>query len=459
MKMVACLIIAVSSLMTIVSLISAEPAMPDSIVRVGACATPGTAWGVFVQGDYASVADRGYLTEVDISLPSAPWVVSSFADIHVHPKGVFLVDTIAFLNNGLFATFTTVNVSDPAAPYKLGWCFRWNPSIEPKGIHVLDTVAYLANANYGLYLINVAAPSAPSVIDSLDTPGISIDLYAQDTLVYIADLGSLHIVNVAIPTGVLQVGAVAMPNSCYDVFVVDTLAYVCCQSSSGTNGSLQIVDVSDPESPSILGSVTMSGDPFAIYVSGKYAYVVATDWWASSKGRRTVGGLRPAWAEGMSADIEGGLRIVDVSVPASPLLTISYDTPGDPRDVFVQGDLVFVADYDSLQILRHIPVGIAEEESRAQNGSSPLAQNQPNPFRDATAIAFSLVKPDWISLEIYDVTGKPVRTLLVGELIAGSHSVRWDGRDRFGGEARSGIYFYRLTTGSTSITEKMTLIR
>ncbi len=440
-------------------LTQAEPASPDSIVRVGACATLGWTWGVFVQGDYAYVADRSYLTVVDVSLPSAPWVTGSLSDIDVHPIGVFVIDTVAYHNNGVNATFSTASVADPATPYKLGWCFRANPTTEPKGIHVLDTLTYLANADKGLFFIDTADPGLPTVIDSFNTPGTALDLFVKDTLSYIADQDSLQIVSVADPTSAFRAGAVGMPNYCYDVFVVDTFAYVACQSNFGTDGTVQIVNVSDPMAPLIVSSVAMNGDPLAVYVSGDYAYVAAADWWSSEKGPRRVGGLRPAWTARMPADVEGGLRIVDVLDPTSPVLVASYDTPGDPRDVFVRDTLVFIADYDSLQILRHVIVGIEETKGKPQDTSLWLEQNQPNPFSEITIIRYTLPNQGRVSITIYDANGRLVRTLVDEEQRAGSHFVRWDRRDDLDDEVNSGVYFYRLTTGSITLTKKMTLVQ
>jgi flagellar hook assembly protein FlgD len=63
-------------------------------------------------------------------------------------------------------------------------------------------------------------------------------------------------------------------------------------------------------------------------------------------------------------------------------------------------------------------------------------------------------------LEIYDLTGRHVRTLLSGEVSAGTHSVQWDGRDERGSSVGSGVYFYRLRLGSKlESSRKMILMR
>jgi len=88
-----------------------------------------------------------------------------------------------------------------------------------------------------------------------------------------------------------------------------------------------------------------------------------------------------------------------------------------------------------------------------------LAQNVPNPFNPATRIAFGLERPARVSLRIYDVSGRLVRTLVDAQLGEGRHEAFWDGKDASGAAAASGIYFCRLEAGPIIRTGKMTLLR
>jgi hypothetical protein len=75
-----------------------------------------------------------------------------------------------------------------------------------------------------------------------------------------------------------------------------------------------------------------------------------------------------------------------------------------------------------------------------------LGSIAPNPARRGCEIAFSLAREGEVRLEIFDVTGRRVRTLESGRLAAGAHLARWDGRDATGGVAGAGLYFAALTT-------------
>ena len=84
-----------------------------------------------------------------------------------------------------------------------------------------------------------------------------------------------------------------------------------------------------------------------------------------------------------------------------------------------------------------------------------LNQNSPNPISLHTAISYTLSETGMVSLTVYDISGKLVETLVNEETqLEGNHSVLWDT-----GEMHSGIYFYRITTGSTTETRMCTVLR
>jgi subtilisin-like proprotein convertase family protein len=88
-----------------------------------------------------------------------------------------------------------------------------------------------------------------------------------------------------------------------------------------------------------------------------------------------------------------------------------------------------------------------------------LSQNRPNPFQDRTTIRFELVRSATTSIEIFDVTGRSVRTLVDRALPAGPHTIVWDGRDSQRKPVAGGIYFYRLTSGGQTEIKRMSLVR
>ncbi len=83
-----------------------------------------------------------------------------------------------------------------------------------------------------------------------------------------------------------------------------------------------------------------------------------------------------------------------------------------------------------------------------------LRQNYPNPFNPVTQIDFTLPKTEFITLDIFNILGEKVETLVSNEMPAGTYTVTWDAT-----AVPSGIYFYRINTDSFSKTRKMILLK
>ena len=88
-----------------------------------------------------------------------------------------------------------------------------------------------------------------------------------------------------------------------------------------------------------------------------------------------------------------------------------------------------------------------------------LASCSPNQFRNHTQISYALPNAGNVSLQVYDVTGRTVRTLASGFQRAGSYSVSWDARDSRGKQVPYGVYFYRLDTPGFRSVKKAVVAR
>ena len=88
-----------------------------------------------------------------------------------------------------------------------------------------------------------------------------------------------------------------------------------------------------------------------------------------------------------------------------------------------------------------------------------LRDNYPNPFNPTTTIEYALPSNEFVKVDIVNVLGQVVRTLVSEERVAGFHKVIWDGRNTVGSQVSSGVYIYRIKAGSYSAVKRLTLIK
>lgn len=108
----------------------------------------------------------------------------------------------------------------------------------------------------------------------------------------------------------------------------------------------------------------------------------------------------------------------------------------------------------TLQIL----TGVDGEKSNLPT-SYALDQNYPNPFNPTTTIRFALPNSSMTKLVVYDVLGREVRTLINNNTDAGYHEIVWNGRNNLGSQVASGMYIYRIESGSFISTKKMMMLK
>ena len=114
------------------------------------------------------------------------------------------------------------------------------------------------------------------------------------------------------------------------------------------------------------------------------------------------------------------------------------------------------AEFDEAERIRS-----EEYKSKNKNGSNnsipakyELSQNHPNPFNPTTSIMYSIPKDGFVSLKIYDITGREIKTLVNEIKKAGYYSITLNAS-----ELSTGIYFYRVQTGNFFQTKRMVLIK
>jgi len=130
------------------------------------------------------------------------------------------------------------------------------------------------------------------------------------------------------------------------------------------------------------------------------------------------------------------------------------------RIVFVEdGNVGYIFGKDNT-LLRYDRTGNNfSEDNPVIHPTFKLYQNYPNPFNSETIITYELVKTEYVKVRVYDLKGREVVILADERQTSGNYKVIWDGRDRYGKDVSSGIYFSELRARYFSQVLKMILIR
>jgi hypothetical protein len=240
-------------------------------------------------------------------------------------------------------------------------------------------------------------------------------------------------------------------------------------------GNMKLIDMDDPDAIERLRELGINVEDDAITAQGSRMFVMSP-------------GCRPESAETSNeyrnsiiiredddnstmvfVDENGVRHEIDLDAPdaeeqlASLGLDIEFVQSGDGTAC-----CVLKSDGEGRSIIElQRPSGDEEENGEMMKETTPdelpdgfeLNQNHPNPFNPTTDISFTLPEPHHVVMQVFNVRGQLVRTLIDADMSAGGHSVQWDSRDKNGRQVSSGVYFYRLTAGDVTATKKMTLLK
>ena len=127
--------------------------------------------------------------------------------------------------------------------------------------------------------------------------------------------------------------------------------------------------------------------------------------------------------------------------------------------------VAFVQDFGTAEVLQAsmiartggIHTGL--EDAMLLPDKLSLHQNYPNPFNPTTMIGYDLPEQNDVTLAIYDILGKKIKSLVNQKMDAGRHTSLWDGTDHSGKIVSGGVYFYRLQSNDFIQTRKMLFIK
>ena len=88
-----------------------------------------------------------------------------------------------------------------------------------------------------------------------------------------------------------------------------------------------------------------------------------------------------------------------------------------------------------------------------------LLGNHPNPFNPLTVIRYQIPATERVTLQVFDLAGRLVKTLVAEQMPVGRHEAAWNGQDQTGRQVSAGVYFYRLEAGDFCETKRMALVK
>jgi hypothetical protein len=160
-----------------------------------------------------------------------------------------------------------------------------------------------------------------------------------------------------------------------------------------------------------------------------------------------LGGDNADEACGVAVDGAGDAYVTGYTMSTDFPTQTAYQTHQGAKDAFIAK-------------LSDTPVAVDDEQAPTAPERFALRQNVPNPFNPSTTIHYDVPAGGGaVSIRIYDVNGRLVRTLVESVQSAGQKAVTWKGRDNRGASVASGVYFYRMTAPDFVKTRKMVLLR
>jgi serine protease len=153
-------------------------------------------------------------------------------------------------------------------------------------------------------------------------------------------------------------------------------------------------------------------------------------------------------------DVSIGLGTGPFDIPAGGSIAVAFAFLGGTNLADLQANAdAAIAFYGTL------PTDTGDPVHDAAPRAIRLAQNAPNPFNPTTTIDFDLPRATHVSLAVYAVDGRLVRSLVDEVRPAGRHQAAWDGRDNAGNAMASGTYLYRFEADGRSLARKMQLLK
>lgn len=327
-----------------------------------------------------------------------------------------------------------VDVSNPAAPSLRGSVAHPTPysrGVAARGHHVFVTRA--TGQWYGvLTVFDAEDPWHPVPVTTVSTRGLPGGGVAQGDHLYMGMSGGVAAINVSDPSRpVFEGGAGAYLTG----FAVGGRTLV-----TEAQGAIGLYDLTDPGYPVLRSRMDWTGTeyPGGLSVRGSYVYAATQD---------------PSF----------GLRVIHAGDLSAPYHCGGLDPEGAALRVKASSRYLFVLNRLNSVVVAPLqcdPQAVPVPEVAVAEPGSGLGPGVPNPFAGSTAVTYSIRQPGPARLDVYDVLGRHVRSLVDQHMATpGAREASWDGRDAHGRPAAPGVYFLKLRTAGSEAATRVVRVR
>ncbi|MGD9900221.1 MAG: T9SS type A sorting domain-containing protein, partial [Calditrichaceae bacterium] len=408
------------------------------------------------------------LRGLDFSDPENPVEYDIFDAAH-QTRDIVVENSIAYLANDEIGLIL-LDVSDTANPEEISRLEEISGVLK---LAVHKGFVYLADYNNGFYVIDATTPSNLVVGSQFLSDYNVNDIIVKDNYAYVAHGGGITIFDVSDPGNPLEVGFTDFTQ--YSARLEKNGDYLYSLSSSGTAAELDIFDISDPTNLIHKGTQSITGDfGIDLAVNDENAFVLtqgqfqvfsmSDPYHLSDQGTYTIdpdpietaitGDIILNGDHLLLSDNRGIFRIYDISNPAVPAELYAVNTPGSVYSININTQEIYLADGKCGFSIYFWDLISNITEQIYHPVSLKLLPNYPNPFNPVTVIPYEIPESSQVVLQVFDILGKKVATIVNAYQNAGRHEVSFDASD-----LSSGIYYYTIKSNAGIKTSKMILLK
>jgi hypothetical protein len=383
-------------------------------------------------------------------------------------------------------------------------------------VEITEDFAFVACGFSGLWILDISAPESVTTIANIMTGNGASNVIISDTLAYILGPEGMWIASVADITQPLILSyydLIPRSSGVYNFEIEEQLVYLTQGAGAVNDTILEIIDVSDPQEPTQRGVLRSTTSPSGLAVKDSIVYLATIDSGlvvvdcrdlsSPTQVKRlldfavgitlndsllfviddslkifdisdrpdpvlvAMSDCRPSSSYIIEMDVADGflywgettvLATTDVGDPANPgnCEIFDFGVEGEVHGVSAQGTRVAITNSSSgLWVLQNnLLVSVVNSEKDPVPSQAKLFPTFPNPFNPLTTVRFSVPSRQHITLDVFDMLGQNVSTLVDEELERGLYDIVFDGSP-----FSSGVYFVRLTEGKKSLTRRMMLMK